>query len=381
MIGSVLAAFGEAALLPAWASCGILADRLVGDIVPGIRIRGGYHLSLLRVDLSTGAAERAPLGEEFALEHIGGPGFGTELLSEHLSPEAGALDPDNVLIFAPGPLTGLSLPGSARCHIMALSPQTGRIGGGSIGGRLGPAIRRAGYDAVMISGRAAELSYLAIDEDRIKIVRAPGLSGTSAQAAREAICDELGRTDVAVAAVGPAGEEQASAAIISSGGHHCGGGGMGAVMGSKNLKAIAVSGRKALPVADPAGLAVIAERLPSEARCLVDCEAGCRFKWLGPSGRHGGRLGRPSHDPALSPALARVADELGLDVKAAGGPHRRPATPEGMLLDMLGLCHQPWLGIEGGVGMAVECYRAVTGVRFAPEELLTKARAVQRTAQ
>jgi len=147
-------------------------------------------------------------------------------------------------------------------------------------------------------------------------------------------------------------------------------------MGGKNLKAIAVSGGKEPPVADPAGLAVIAERLPSEVRCPVDCEAGCRFKWLGPSGRHGGRLGRPSHDPALSPALARAYDELGLDSKGAGGPRRRRRpTPEAMLLDLLGLCYQPWLEMEGGIDLAAECYRAVTGVEWRVEELVKAARA------
>jgi aldehyde:ferredoxin oxidoreductase len=318
-------------------------------------LRGGYHLVVLRVDLSTGAVERVPISGQFALEHIGGPGFGAALLADHMREGATALVPENVLVFAPGPLTGLPLPGAARCHITALSPETGGIGGGSIGGNLGPAIRRAGYDAVMIAGRAEKLSYLHLDEARVEIVPATDMAGSSARAAGEAIRSALGGDDYAIAAIGPAGEKQDPTAIISSGGHHCAGG-MGAVMGSKNLKAIAASGSKPLPAADLARLAALADPLPAEARCPADCGAACTFK------RH---------------APAPGADELGVDMRGATAPRKR-ATPEMVLLDLLGLCHQPWLELEGGLVLAAECYRAVTGLSRGVDALLDVARAVQR---
>jgi aldehyde:ferredoxin oxidoreductase len=317
-------------------------------------LRGGYHLVVLRVDLSTGAVERVPISGQFALEHIGGPGFGAALIADHIREGAVALAPENTLVFAPGPLTGLPLPGAARCHIMALSPETGRIGGGSIGGNLGPAIRRAGYDAVMIAGRAAELSYLHLDEARVEIVPATDMAGSSARAAGEAIRSALGRDDYAIAAIGPAGEKQHPTAIISSGGHHCAGG-MGAVMGSKNLKAVAVSGSKALPAANLARLAALAAPLPAEARCPADCGAACAFKRYAP---------------------APGVDELGVDMRGAAARRKR-ATPEMVLLDLLGLCHHPWLRIPGGVELAVECYRAVTGLSRGVDALFDVARSIQ----
>lgn len=314
-------------------------------------LRGGYHLVVLRVDLSTGAVERVPISEQFALEHIGGPGFGAALLADHMRKGATALVPENVLVFAPGPLTGLSLPGAARCHIRALSPQSGRGGGGSIGGNLGPAIRRAGYDAVVVVGRSPTPCFVEVSDAESRIWPAARLAGLSAGATSERIRDELEGCETAVAAIGPAGEKQDPTAIISSGGHHCASG-MGAVMGSKNLKAVAVSGSKALPVPDAARLAGVVERLAAEVQCPADCGAACAFKRYAP---------------------APGADELDVDMRGAAAPRKR-ATPEMVLLDLLGLCHHPWLEMDGGIELAVECYRAVTGVQRTLEGLLPRAR-------
>jgi aldehyde:ferredoxin oxidoreductase len=311
---------------------------------------------VLRVDLANGRNEGVPISEQFAREHIGGPGFGAALPADppaRVTAPRGAADR---LIFAPGPLTGLPLPGAARCHVMVLSPDTGRIAGGSIGGDLGPAIRRAGYDAVVIVGRAPDPCFLEIAESEVRIGPAARLLGLSAAAARERVREEPGCAEAAVAAIGPAGEKEDPGAIISSGGHHCAGG-MGAVMGSKNLKAIAVSGSKPVPVADPARLAALAERLSgrgSPLPCPADCEAECVYKRGGP---------------------APMADELGVDMIRPAC--RKLATPEMMLLDLLGLCYQPWLDIEGGIELAVECYRAATGAEQGTAALLEVARAVQ----
>ena len=215
------------------------------------KLKGGYHFKLLFVDLTSGRTREQPVGEDFALKYVGGRGFGAKVLYDHLERIKAPLDPSNVLIIAPGPLTGTFLPASTKTSFVSLSPLTGIYGDSSMGGNWGVELRQAGYDALVISGRAKELSYLWIDDDEVRLAPAPRLAGRGSLEAAGMIKGELGDDDVKVAVIGPAGENLVRFACVNCDwSRNAGRAGMGAVMGSKNLKAIVVRGSKDLPVAD-----------------------------------------------------------------------------------------------------------------------------------
>lgn len=225
------------------------------------RLAGGYHHRLLWVDLSRGRAETVPFNSSFALKYVGGRGFGAKLLFDHLSKIKDPLGPENMLVIAPGPLTGLYLPGGAKTSLVALSPQTGIYGDSNMGGSFGAELRLAGYDALVLTGRADELSYLWIDGSEVKVVPAPQLAGKGALETEGLVKEEVRSEEVRVAAIGPAGENQVVFATINCDwSRNAGRAGMGAVLGSKNIKAIAIRGGEDLPVADVAGLRLLTER-------------------------------------------------------------------------------------------------------------------------
>jgi aldehyde:ferredoxin oxidoreductase len=215
------------------------------------KLKGGYHFKLLHVDLTSGEAKGLPIGESFALKYIGGRGFGAKILYDHLKKIKGPLDPSNVIIIAPGPLTGTFLPASTKTSFVSLSPQTGIYGDSSMGGNWGVELRQAGYDGLVVTGRAKELSYLWIDDDDVRVVPAPRLTGRGSLEAAGMIKGEVGDDDVKVAVIGPAGENLVRFACVNCDwSRNAGRAGMGAVMGSKNLKAVVVRGSQDLPVAD-----------------------------------------------------------------------------------------------------------------------------------
>ena len=214
-------------------------------------LEGGYHFKILHVDLDAGESRAVPFGEAFALKYVGGRGFGAKLLWDHLPRIKDPLGPENILAIAPGPLNGLYLPGAGKCSFVALSPLTGIYGDSNMGGNFGVEIRQAGYDALLITGRAKELSYLWIDDDEVTIVPAPQLRGKGALETEGRIKEDLGDHEVRVATIGPGGENLVRFAVINCDwSRNAGRSGMGAVLGSKNLKAIAVRGSRDLPVAD-----------------------------------------------------------------------------------------------------------------------------------
>ena len=217
------------------------------------------------VDLTDGQARAVPFSERFALKYLGGRGFGAKLLFDQLENIKDPLSPQNMLVIAPGPLTGLYLPGGAKTALTALAPLTGIYGESNMGGNFGTELRQAGYDALVVTGRAERLSYLWIDEDEVQVVPAPELAGKSTLEAEGAIKEKLGSHEVRIAAIGPAGENLVRFATINCDwSRNAGRCGMGAVLGSKQLKAIAVRGGKDLPVADTAGLRLLTERSMNE---------------------------------------------------------------------------------------------------------------------
>ncbi|MBM2832654.1 MAG: Aldehyde ferredoxin oxidoreductase [Dehalococcoidia bacterium] len=199
----------------------------------------GWSGNILWVDLSKGVVERQPLDEGFALKWLGGEGFGAKILWDGATPQvADGLDERNLLIFSTGVLTGTLAPGSGRLEIVARSAVTGIFGDSNVGGHFAPALKHAGY----------------IDDDRVEIRDARHLWGRTVPETEEMLRRELG-DDIQIASIGPGGENLVRfAVIVSSPTRAAGWGGVGAVAGSKKLKAVAVRGTKGIRVARPAEL-------------------------------------------------------------------------------------------------------------------------------
>ena len=223
-----------------------------------MNIKGGYFRKRLHVDLTTGKPERRDLSEDFIERYIGGRGFGAKLVWDNLKAHDFKLDPlgpDNLLVVAPGPLTGAYVPSSGKNSFVAISPATGLYGDSSIGGAFGVELRQAGLDCLSITGAAPELSILFIDNDNVSIIEMPQLKGKTCLEAEGIIKERLGSHDVHTATIGVAGENRVRFACVNSDwSRNAGRTGIGAIMGSKNLKAIVVRGTKDLPVFDINGL-------------------------------------------------------------------------------------------------------------------------------
>jgi aldehyde:ferredoxin oxidoreductase len=213
----------------------------------------GYMGKLLAVDLTTGQLQDEPVDPEIAADFVGGAGYAARYLYDQMGPETDPLGPNNVLMFMTGPLVGTRAPSCGRHEICALSPLTGIWGESSSGGFWGTELRRAGYDGLVIRGRAPQPVWLSLVEGQPPALHdATGLWGLDTYQTQQRLRDELADDKVRVASIGPAGENQVLyAAVMNDHGRAAGRTGMGAVMGSKNLKAIAVRGRQRVPLADP----------------------------------------------------------------------------------------------------------------------------------
>src|SRR5512139_39663 len=215
-----------------------------------------YAGKVLHVNLTTGEVKTQPLSEETAKNYIGGMGLGIRLLMDNSKPGTDAFDPDNPIIFATGPLSGTMGPTAGNGYaVVSKSPATGGVGEAKAHGFFGPDLKRAGYDAVIITGKAEKLSYLWIDDDNVKVMDAEHMRGKSPYETDVQIRNDLGDYYIRVSAIGEAGEKLCRfAAIINDEFRAIGRTGMGAVMGSKNLKAVAVRGTHDVNVAHMAGL-------------------------------------------------------------------------------------------------------------------------------
>ncbi len=214
----------------------------------------GYAGHTLRIDLTTGGVEKEPLKKEWVDDYIGGRGFTAKILYDENPPGVDPLGPDNRFIIAMGPLSGLFLPASGKTHFCTKSPATGGYGDSNMGGHFGVNMKYAGYDVTILKGRAKVPSVILIDDDRIEIKPAGDHWGKGSTAVEEAMKKELGE-DFHILTIGPAGEKMVNFACISHDfGRQAGRIGIGAVLGSKNIKAIAVRGTGSIPVFDPKGL-------------------------------------------------------------------------------------------------------------------------------
>lgn len=221
-----------------------------------------YGGSILRVDLSEGTSFRHPTEEDLARSFLGGRGLNVKRLWDELPAFTDALSPENALVFGVGPLVGTLFPGGARFNVTAMSPHTGILGDSNAGGFLGPELKFAGYDQLIVQGEANHPAYLYIGDDQVEIRDARGLWGLDTWETTLSIQESLGDPDVQVAAIGQAAENGVTfAGIFVNLNRAAGRTGMGTVMASKNLKAIAVRGTGLIPVADMARFNEIIEQL------------------------------------------------------------------------------------------------------------------------
>ncbi|MBS7632080.1 aldehyde ferredoxin oxidoreductase family protein, partial [Candidatus Bathyarchaeota archaeon] len=213
----------------------------------------GYAGRILHVDLTSGKTHVEPLNEDYARKYIGGIGLGIRLWLDYSKPGVDPFSPDNPLILATGPISGTMWPTGGNGHaFVSKSPQSYGVGEAKAHGSFGTEMKRAGYDAVILKGKAEKPVYLWIDDDTVQILDASHLWGKSPAETEDAIREELGDYYIRVAAIGVAGEKLSRiACIINDKTRAAGRTGLGAVMGSKNLKAIAMRGTRDIVVAKP----------------------------------------------------------------------------------------------------------------------------------
>ena len=197
-----------------------------------------------------------------ARKYIGGIGLGTRILFDEVPPGAAPLGPDNKLLFMTGPLVGTAFPASAGIAAVTRSPLTGLLTHDSLAGHWGASLKQSGYDGIILEGTSPRPVWLDVSDSGAEIKDAAGLWGTDAIAAEEKIRGQFAGPDAQVVGIGPAGEGKVPlACLVGDGGRAFGRGGIGAVMGSKNLKAITVQGAKAVPVAEEASFNQVASRI------------------------------------------------------------------------------------------------------------------------
>jgi aldehyde:ferredoxin oxidoreductase len=224
----------------------------------------GYNGKILHIDLSSMKMRVEEPDELFYRTYLGGGGIASYYLLKNLKPGIDPLSPDNVLVFASNVISGVPIAGMTRYTVAAKSPLTGAFGEAEAGGYWGPELKSAGYDAVVIGGRAAKPSYLWIHDGKVELRSADKLWGLETGPAQEKIREEVKEKRARVAIIGPAGENLVRfACVVNELKHANGRTGMGAVMGSKNLKAIAVRGNSKPEVKD-------VERFLELAKSLTD---------------------------------------------------------------------------------------------------------------
>ena len=207
---------------------------------------------LLVVDLSNKTYHDEPIDQDLARDFIGGSGLAARLLYERINPETDPLGPENPLLFLTGPLVGTGMPSAGRCSVSALSPLTGLWGESNTGGFIGPEMRFAGYDGVLLIGASDTPCWISIVDGDVNIHPADQLWGLDTYQTQETIREILGDPKARIACIGAGGENLVKmAGVINDHGRAAGRTGMGAVMGSKKLKAITFRGTSKVPLAEP----------------------------------------------------------------------------------------------------------------------------------
>ena len=223
----------------------------------------GYAGKIGWIDLTDGTIRVDELEERVARKYLGGKALGAYLLLRHLQPKTDPYDPANMLIFITGPLSGTTFPAASRSAVVTRSPLTGTFLDSYCGGFFGPHMKRAGFDVLIITGKSKKPAYILIDGGVITLKEADhlwGLSTSQTDARLQATHKKEQGERISVAAIGPAGENQVRFANIINNGRCYGRGGAGAVMGSKNLKAVVLKGNLPVELADEAGFKEVVSR-------------------------------------------------------------------------------------------------------------------------
>jgi len=265
---------------------------------------GGYMGKILQIDLTTETAKEYPFTDQQRKETLGGKMLADHILSSKLTGRERPFSEENLVIFSTGPLTGTGVPGSVRFDITTLSPKTGLPMSSNCGSRFGLYLKKAGYDALILSGRCKTHRWLEVREDQIQFHDAHTLWGTGTVQCREMLSDRLDYDAYSCLCIGPAGEDLLPAATVISDGRAAGRSGSGAVLGWKNLKAITVTGNQVIPLNDPAATAqairkwnnlILQNPLTADPVKVSSCP-GCPI-----------RCKRPEKD------TSSVLDDLGID--------------------------------------------------------------------
>jgi aldehyde:ferredoxin oxidoreductase len=216
----------------------------------------GWAGTILKIDLTEGRIQRETLSKDLAYSYLGQRGINGKLLYDTIPPGTDAFHPNNPVIFGVGPLGGTLAPCSGRFTVTSKSPLTGIFGDANSGGHWGPELKQAGYDHIFITGQSSRPVYLWIDDDKVELRDASHIWGKTTWETEAAIQGELGSDKIQVLSIGPGGENLVRfAAIIANQARAAARTGIGAVMGSKNLKAVAVRGSRGVGVADPTAFA------------------------------------------------------------------------------------------------------------------------------
>ncbi|MCH8090384.1 MAG: aldehyde ferredoxin oxidoreductase family protein, partial [Chloroflexi bacterium] len=212
----------------------------------------GWTGKILRVDLTRGVITKEDLNMEWARDYVGTRGLATRYLYEEMDPAVDPFSPENKLILSTGPLTGTGASTSSRYAVVTKGPLTGAVTGSNSGGHWGPELKFAGYDMVILEGQSPEPVYLWIYDDDVQLVSARDLWGRTVWETEEWIRNDTGVPDCVIASIGPAGENLVRFASIMNDLHRAAGrSGVGAVMGAKKIKAVAVRGTGGVAVASP----------------------------------------------------------------------------------------------------------------------------------
>ena len=204
----------------------------------------GWMGKILRVNLTNGEITKESLEEEVAHKYVGGRGLNLKFLYDEIKPGIDPLGPDNKVIFGVGPACGTLMPGNQKWTVTAKSPLSGFIGDAACGGSFGVGLKYAGYDLLIVEGKSERPLYLWIDDDKVQLRDAAHLWGKTTAETKSLIEREVGDPEVHIACIGPAGENLVRFASVISDGRASGRTGVGAVLGSKKLKAVAARGSK-----------------------------------------------------------------------------------------------------------------------------------------
>ena len=312
----------------------------------------GWKGKILRIDLSTHTVRTEALPARLMRDYIGGRGMCARILFDEIDPRIDALSPANKLIFATGPLTGSGAPAASRYIVSAKSPLSNCVSSPCCGGYLGANLKYAGYDLLIFEGRSPEPVYASICDDRVELRPAGHLWGKTASQTEEAIRAEMKSRDgldnwalnaMGIADIGPAGENLVRfACIMSDGGRAAGRSGLGAVMGSKNLKAVATLGKGEVSVADVDGLRKAVMDFYQQARDNGELKKRRRYGTWSLPGRANASKSQASlnfkegyseafvkyEDPEVIRDLIRVRDEACFSCPFACGKRSRIHDPE-----------------------------------------------------